>query len=271
MYLVTKRDVRHDLARSTHGQDFIARAALGLASVWVGAVNEETARGARSMSGCTGLNEALWIKEINTVNVLEQLSSQSGDRTAASNERVAKRALQRPQLLEEIAVGLAMRDRKLIGDCAEVMTLVAARQPELVAPYVATLLALLEHKDTRVRWEAMHSVAEVAALVPDKIAPLVSDLAKKIAQDKSVIVRDYAILALGEYGRTSRKAARKVWPHVQAALTAWDGKHAGVALEALSKLIAADAALKPEVQILARKQIEHPRVKVRTLAKRLLK
>ena len=205
------------------------------------------------------------------MSVLEQLSSQSGDRTTASNERVAKRALQQPQLLEEIAAGLALSDRKLIGDCAEVMTLVAAKQPKLVAPYAEALIALIDHKDTRVRWEAMHSVAEIAAHVPEKISPILPRLVAEIDLDKSVIVRDYALLALGEYGGTSVAAARYVWPHLRKSLEVWDGKHVGKVLEAMQKSAAIDPSLKSEVAKIAQRFLEDKRAKVRTLAKRLQK
>ena len=205
------------------------------------------------------------------MSILKHLSSQAGDRAEASNKRVAARALKQPSLLAEIAIGLASTDTKLAGDCAEVMTFVAADKPELVAPYADPLIAQLDHKDTRVRWEVMHSLAEIAAQVPAKISPLVPRLVDKIDCDKSVIVRDYALLALGEYGGTSVEAARYVWPHLRKALEAQAGKHVGKALEAMQKSAAIDPGLKTEVAIIAQRFLEDKRAKVRTLAKRLQK
>ena len=97
------------------------------------------------------------------------------------------------------------------------------------------------------------------------------ELVEKIALDKSVIVRDYAILTLGEYGGTSAEAARKAWPHLREALVLWEGKHTGKALEAMRKLVAVDAALKAEAQEIAGRFADHKSVKVRIMAKRLLK
>ncbi|MDE3090519.1 MAG: hypothetical protein KGJ80_14150, partial [Chloroflexota bacterium] len=159
------------------------------------------------------------------MSILDKLSSQRGDRTEASNKRVALQVLKEPALLAEIKRGLLSPDAKLAGDCAEVMTLVAAKKPDAVA-----LIARLDHKDTRVRWEAMHGLATIAARVPEKIAPLVRKLGEKIALDQSVIVRDYAILALGEYGSTSPAAAQRVWQHLREVLVLWEGKHASKAL-----------------------------------------
>jgi len=205
------------------------------------------------------------------MSILEELSSKTGDRTEASNKRVAEQALSKPALLKQIADGVASTDSKLAGDCAEVMTNVASVRPKLVVPYANSLIAQIDHKDTRVRWESMHSIAEIASSIPDKISPLVPKLAGKIADDKSVIVRDYAILTLGEYGGTTPKAAKQVWPHLHKALHLWEGKHAGKVLEAMYKVVSIDASLKGDAQKLAKQFENHERATVRTMAKRLLK
>jgi HEAT repeat protein len=205
------------------------------------------------------------------MNILDKLSSQVGDRTEAANKRVSARVLKDPALLADIERGLLCPDVKVVGDCAEVMALVATEKPELVAPYAGALIARLDHKDTRVRWEAMHALAEIAALVPDKIARLVPRLVEKIANDESVIVRDHAIRALGGYGGTSKRAARQVWLPLRQALTAWEGKHAGKVLEAMQRVVAADATLERDARKIARQFAEDKRATVRAAAKRLAK
>ena len=205
------------------------------------------------------------------MGILDRLSSQSGDRTETANKRAAVRVLKQPELLDEIAGGLASSDPKLAGDCAEVMTLVAAEKPELVAMYADALVAQLSHKDTRVRWEVTHSLADIAAHHPSKVRSILPTLAATIKRDKSVIVRDYAIQALGEYGHTSAAAAREVWPYLREALTLWDGRHAGKALEAISKLDDSDDALRMQARDAAQGFRDHPSARVRTLAERLAK
>ena len=172
--------------------------------------------------------------------------------------------------LDEVAAGLEITDQKLLGDCVEVFTEVAKENPALVAPYAARISPLLGHRDTRVRWEATHAVALVAALVPEQIAPLLPDLTAKIERDKSVIVRDCAVIALGEYGRSGPEAARQAFPLLLDALEAWQGKHAKLALEGMAKLLAMEPALGPEVQAAARTCRDHSRANVRRLAQKLL-
>jgi hypothetical protein len=204
------------------------------------------------------------------MSILEQLSSASGDPTETSNKAVAAEALECPDILDEVAAGLALSDRKLLADCVEVFTEVAKVNPALVAPYAAQIIPLLGHKDTRVRWEATHAVALVAALVPDQIAPLLPDLAAKIERDKSVIVRDCAVIALGEYGRSGPEAARQAFPLLREALKMWEGKHAKLVLEGMDKLLAAEPALRPAVQAAAQTCLDHKRANVRRLAQKLI-
>jgi hypothetical protein len=203
------------------------------------------------------------------MSVLERLSSATGDRTEASNKAVVEEALQRPELLAQVAAGLAHADRRLVGDCAEVLTEVAKVNPALVAPYAGHLSPLLGHKDTRVRWETTHALALVAALVPEQIAPLLPDLVAKIEHDKSVIVRDSAVLALGEYGRSGAQAARQAFPHLRRSLDLWQGKHARLVLEGMARLLAVEPGLGPDVQAAARTCLRHKRANVRQLARKI--
>jgi HEAT repeat protein len=200
------------------------------------------------------------------MSILDLLSSAVDDPTEASNKTIAAEALENPEILDEVAEGLALTDPRLLADCVEVFTEVAKKEPALVAPYAAQIVPLLDHKNTRVRWEATHALALVAALVPEQITPLLPNLAAKIEKDKSVIVRDSAVKALGEYGRSGPGAAQTVFPLLQKALTAWEGKHAKLVLEGMVKLLEVDPALEPEVQAAAQTCLEHKRANVRKLA-----
>jgi hypothetical protein len=204
------------------------------------------------------------------MSILERLSSACGDLSEASNKAVVAEALESPEILGELAAGMGDADRRLLGDCVEVFTEVAKENPALVVPYIDHLIPLLGHKDTRVRWEATHAVALVAGLVPDRIAPLLPDLAAKIERDRSVIVRDCAVKALGEYGRSGREAARQAFPLLSEALEAWGGKHAKLALEGMRKLLTVEAALRPDVQAAAQACLDHKRANVRRLAQKLV-
>jgi HEAT repeat protein len=205
------------------------------------------------------------------MDILSQLSSQVGDRTEDSNKRVAGKVLKDPALLKQLEEGLASNDFKLAGDCAEVMTNVAAENPELVVPFADSLIRQIEHKDTRVRWESMHSLAEIGSRIPNKISAIVPKLAEITASDKSVIVRGYAIKVLGEYGMTSPTAAHEVWPPLVKQLDRWEEKDTGKVLESLFNLVSCNPGLSQKGREIAKKFQNHASAKARTMAKRLLK
>lgn len=207
------------------------------------------------------------------MDILSQLSSQVGDRTEESNRQVVARCMHDPTLLDQIVAGLQVpgNDAALTGDCAEVLTHVAGEHPEWVAPHASALIPLLSHRKTRVRWEAMHALALVADRVPGVMAGLLPRLAEIIAEDRSVIVRDYAVDAVGRYAQSSAEAARAAYPILITALTAWEGKQAAHALDGLVHVAAQAPELRDEIYALGVRYHDHGRSVVRRAARRLLK
>lgn len=205
------------------------------------------------------------------MGMLDQLSSQVGNRNQAANERAAERCLEDPTLLEEIAQGLRQEKADLLGDCAEVMTMVAERRPDLVSPYVDLLSALLSHKVTRVRWEAMHATALVADRVPEQILGLLPRLTEMLRTDKSIIVRDYAVDAVGNAAKAGESAARQVYPALRDAVYVWESRHVGHALAGLCNVVASAPALAGEVAPLGEEFADHSKGTVRKAAKALAK
>lgn len=193
------------------------------------------------------------------MTLLQQLASQVGDCSEEANREAAAQCLTDPSLLPEISAGLQSKEAALIGDCAEVLTMVAQERPAWVAPYAPALAALLGHKHTRTRWEATHALA------------LLPQLAETVRTDKSVIVRDYTVEMLGGYGRTSANAARAVLPLLQEALTLWDGKQAARALNALADIAQRLPSEAPTIREIGRQYSTHPRSSVSKAAKQLLK
>ncbi len=205
------------------------------------------------------------------MTILDQLSSQTGDRSEASNQLVAGQCLENPALLDDIAAGLESQDARLLGDCAEVMTMVAQERPERIAPYAETLAGLLGHKKARVRWESMHALALIAAYADPVIEPLLPTLRQHIHTDKSVITRDYAVVAIGNYAGVGAREAGQAYPILIEALTVWAGKHAKLALNGLANVVAHTPALAPEIRDRAKPFLDAPKKVVQQAARRLLK
>ncbi|MDX9954562.1 MAG: hypothetical protein RBT75_10725 [Anaerolineae bacterium] len=205
------------------------------------------------------------------MSILVKLSSQVGDRSEGANRQVVVQCLEDPNLLDAIVAGLRSQEAALVGDCAEVLTQVAEQHPDWVAPHAAALAPLLNHKATRVRWEATHALALVALPAPAVIADLLPELAEKIRTDSSVIVRDYATDAIANYAATGKPAAERAYPLLKEALTAWEGKHAGHALRGLCNVATMAPALVDELRVIAADYSLAGKAVVRKVAKELLK
>lgn len=205
------------------------------------------------------------------MSILNELSSQAGDRSEYCNRRAALRCIEEPALIQVIADGLKTGDPKMQGDCAEVLTQVADNCPDLVAPHAKLLISMLGSPRTRVRWESMHALALVAPCVPRSIAPLLPRLAKLVQEDPSVIVRDYATDAISNYAASSARAAQRAFPYLKQALTTSEGKQAGHALAGLLSVAHLVPKLGPELHELATEYANSKRGVVRRAARRLLK
>ena len=205
--------------------------------------------------------------------LLSQLSSQVGDRTQAATLKVAEKCLAAPAALDEIAGGLASKDGLLAADCAEVFTQVAYQRPDLVAPYAAALAAQLGHQTTRVRWECAHALSLVAATPPavKVVARLLPRLATLFREDKSIIVRDYAVTALGTYAASGPAAARAAYPLLTEALAVHDGRHAARALEGLRSVLGQAPEHRAAIARAAQGYVDHGKASIRQAGKALLR
>ncbi len=205
------------------------------------------------------------------MSILSQLASQIGDRKEDANRNAARQCLAQPALLAEIAQGLQSSNASQAGDCAEVMTMTAEEAPQVVAPFAPLISKLLFHKSTRVRWEAAHALALTASWSPDLIASILPLFSEMIRADKSVIVRDYTIDAIGNYASVDVVAAGKAYPLLEEALAVWNGKHAGHALNGLANVLEKIPAKLAEIVALCEPYLEDKRAVVKKAAKRILK
>ncbi|WP_134702365.1 hypothetical protein [Ammoniphilus sp. YIM 78166] len=205
------------------------------------------------------------------MSILMKLSSEVGDKTEEANRQVAAECIQHPEFIAEIAEGLQAKKAALAADCAEVMTKVAEVQPQLIVPFAEQLISLLDHKTTKVRWEAMHAISLIAYQIPHLIHPILLALEKILHQDSSTIVRDYTIDTLSQYARAGEKEAQEAFPILREALTVWEGKHRGRVLQGLVFILNAHPGFAIDIRMIAQDYLEDSRGVVKKAAKALLK
>ena len=201
--------------------------------------------------------------------VLDDLSSQRGERDQAANRALVERCLATPGLIEQVAAGLGQASAAIIPDCAGVLTTVAKSRPDLVAPHAERLVPLLHHKTSKVRWQAMQALAQVAGHRPELIAPLLPCLMATVEADASIIARDKATDAIAAYAGTSPSAAHEATPYLVKILSIANGRFASRALHGLRLAVISAPDLADQVAPIADKYLDHHRGVARTAAKRL--
>ena len=205
------------------------------------------------------------------MEILTQLSSQRGDKTEDCNRIVSEKCIADSRLLAEIAVGLEDDDRKLQSDCIEVFTLVSEKKPEFVVPYAENIFPLLHSKDTKTRWEAVHTLSFIADKIPDIISSVLPVFQSLIEKDKSTIVRDYAIDAIANYARVGVETSEKSYELLKHVLELWGEKHAKQVFRGFNNVLDNCSECKAEINLLVQPYLHANKKVVAVEAKKIIK
>ena len=205
------------------------------------------------------------------MDILNQLSSSQGDKTESSNKKVAEICIIEPKLLQDIALGFESKDKKLQADCIEVFTMVSESCPDLITPFIDKVTPLLTCKETKIRWEAAHTLAFIANKTPGHIFTILPELLEIVERDKSTIVRDYTLDAIANYAKVDKESSENAYGILKKALEIWDEKHAKQVFTGFSNILDNQPNYKNEIQKLAEPYLNAKKKVVVTEAKKLLK
>ena len=149
--------------------------------------------------------------------------------------------------------------------------MLAESQPGLVAPFAEQLLLLLQHKNSRVRWEAMHALALITPLALALISEKFPEIVTLFKNDNSVIVRDYAVVCAGNLAAGGPVYAQSVYPFLRENLSAYQTKHAKLGLLALAQAAPFLKVNKDEIEDLANLYLLHVKPSIKQAAGKLMK
>jgi hypothetical protein len=211
------------------------------------------------------------IKKQKKMEILNQLSSQKSDKTEDSNRIVAEKCIANPRMLAEIAIGLEDKDKKLQSDCIEVFTLVSEKKPELIVPYSENIIPLLHSKETKTRWEAIHTLSFIAEKIPDIIFSVLPTLQSLIEKDKSTIVRDYTMDTIANFAKTNVETSRKSYELLKYALELWGEKHAKQVFKGFNNVLDNVSDYKAEINFLVQPYLSANKKVVASEAKKIIK
>ena len=205
------------------------------------------------------------------MEILNQLSSQKGDKTEDSNKIVAEKCIANPRLLAEIAIGLEDKDKKLQSDCIEVFTLVSEKKPEFIVQYAENIVPLLYSKQTKIRWESVHTLSYIADKIPDIISSVLLVLQSLIETDESTIVRDYTVDTIANYAKISVKTSEKSYELLKSTLDLWGEKHARQVFRGFNHVLDNFSDCKAEINLLVQPYLSANKKIVVAEAKKILK
>jgi hypothetical protein len=95
------------------------------------------------------------------------------------------------------------------GSCADAMKHISAKRPELLAPYINTLIGYINHRLPRVKWGVPEAIGNMAKDYPQEAAKAIPNILKNTTDEKNntTVIKWCAAFALGEiakYNPTSR-------------------------------------------------------------------
>jgi HEAT repeat protein len=86
------------------------------------------------------------------------------------------------------------------GTAAEVMKFVSKDKPDMMVPYIDTLIEYINYKAPRVRWGCPEAIGNLASKYPHEVEGAIPKLLENL-NDKSTVVRWCAAFALTEIAK----------------------------------------------------------------------
>jgi hypothetical protein len=152
------------------------------------------------------------------MTLFDQLSNNKGTVSSALGKTLAKQVLdgQTSILMECIDLSsyeAQQANKKHIrSGAAKVVELVAEKQPELVAPYLVTLLPAFSVPEPQTRWMIIRTMGYCAHLNKGAAQKAIPYAEKYIQEKEGLCIASSADLFLGDYGAISEEAADQIFP-----------------------------------------------------------
>lgn len=140
---------------------------------------------------------------MNSINIIQdilQSKRKHKEKVALLTKKVKKDKGFVAQLIKLLKIGSDVEK----GTVAEVMKFVSKDNPELLMPYIDTLVEYINYKASRVKWGVPESIGNLARRYPEKVEKAIPNLLKN-TKDKSTVVRWCAAFALTEIAKYNLK------------------------------------------------------------------
>jgi hypothetical protein len=100
------------------------------------------------------------------------------------------------------------------GTCADAMKHISASNPEILAPYIETLIKYINHPLPRVKWGVPEAIGNMAKDYPEQTVRAIPYLLKNTTDEKinTTVIKWCAAYALVEVAKNSPKTRKQLLP-----------------------------------------------------------
>lgn len=128
------------------------------------------------------------------MSIINELASALNRRDEVPNQELAAKiaSSKNKEAVKELIENLWVKSKDIQNDCIKVLYEVGALDPSLIAPYAATFLGLLKHKNNRLQWGGMAALDSMVSEKPDFIYQSVPAILDAVYKG-SVITMDGAV------------------------------------------------------------------------------
>lgn len=133
------------------------------------------------------------------MSILPFLASAQLRRDEQPNIELAQRIADENNMLavEELIENLHNQSKDIRYDCIKTLYEIGAREPALIQDYVPNFLALLQHKDNRLKWGGMTALSTLVQLKPQEIFDALGNII--LAADQgTVVTRDHCVKIMAQ-------------------------------------------------------------------------
>lgn len=103
------------------------------------------------------------------------------------------------------------------GTCADVMKHVSAQKPEILEPFIETLLEYINYKAPRVKWGIPEAIGNLAKTYPDKVVRAIPYLLQNTIENKinTTVIRWCAAYGLTEIVKYNPNVRDELIPKIK--------------------------------------------------------
>jgi len=135
--------------------------------------------------------------------------------------------------VEPIIRGLGSANRRVQNGCAELASLLSEAEPRLLYPHVESFLANLDAREKVVRWEAVCTLGNLAAVDERGVVAGATRRIAAFLDEESIVLQGHAVRALTKIARAFPGSAADVLQRLVRAAPKFPGNRVGYLVEAM--------------------------------------